>query len=173
MGIPGVAVDRDDGIGPAWDRALAADGPTVLELPATVGRLWARSGHGPTDLRHTGAVLATATGANLAELMGRLGHGVFDDHGAVNVVRRRLRSLRSTRLRRGSHDARASTTSSTVSRSRNSAPRSTMSAHPLHTGQALILIPRATDTAVLRRPVPWLRAHSPNAKIRAHAIGAH
>ena len=27
------------------------------------------------DLRHTGAVLAAATGASLAELMGRLGHG--------------------------------------------------------------------------------------------------
>ena len=27
------------------------------------------------DLRHTGAVLAAATGASSAELMGRLGHG--------------------------------------------------------------------------------------------------
>jgi integrase len=27
------------------------------------------------DLRHTGAVLAAATGASLAELMARLGHG--------------------------------------------------------------------------------------------------
>jgi pyruvate dehydrogenase (quinone) len=32
MGIPGIVVERDDDIGPAWDRALAADGPTVLDM---------------------------------------------------------------------------------------------------------------------------------------------
>jgi pyruvate dehydrogenase (quinone) len=32
MGIPGIAIDRDDDIGPTWDRALAADGPTVLDI---------------------------------------------------------------------------------------------------------------------------------------------
>jgi pyruvate dehydrogenase (quinone) len=32
MGISGIAIDRDDGIGPAWDRALAAEGPTVLDI---------------------------------------------------------------------------------------------------------------------------------------------
>ena len=32
MGITGIAIDRDDDIGPAWDRALAADGPTVLDI---------------------------------------------------------------------------------------------------------------------------------------------
>ena len=32
MGIPGIAIDRDDGIGPAWDCALAADGPTVVDI---------------------------------------------------------------------------------------------------------------------------------------------
>ena len=31
MGISGIAIDRDD-IGPAWDRALAADGPTLLDI---------------------------------------------------------------------------------------------------------------------------------------------
>jgi pyruvate dehydrogenase (quinone) len=32
MGISGIAIDRDDDIGPARDRALAADGPTVLDI---------------------------------------------------------------------------------------------------------------------------------------------
>ena len=32
MGIPGIAIDHDDDIGAAWDRALAADGPTVLDI---------------------------------------------------------------------------------------------------------------------------------------------
>jgi len=32
MGISGIDIDRDDDIGPAWDRALAADGPTVLDI---------------------------------------------------------------------------------------------------------------------------------------------
>ena len=32
MGISGIAIDRDDDIGPAWDRALAADGPTVVDI---------------------------------------------------------------------------------------------------------------------------------------------
>ena len=32
MGISGIAIDRDDDIGPAWDRALAADGPTLLDI---------------------------------------------------------------------------------------------------------------------------------------------
>ena len=32
MGISGICIERDDDIGPAWDRALAADGPTVLDI---------------------------------------------------------------------------------------------------------------------------------------------
>ena len=32
MGISGIAIDHDDDIGAAWDRALAADGPTVLDI---------------------------------------------------------------------------------------------------------------------------------------------
>jgi pyruvate dehydrogenase (quinone) len=32
MGIEGIVVDDDDDIGPAWDRALAADGPVVLDI---------------------------------------------------------------------------------------------------------------------------------------------
>ena len=32
MGLTGVAVDADDAIGAAWDQALAADGPTVLDI---------------------------------------------------------------------------------------------------------------------------------------------
>ena len=40
------------------------------------------------DLRHTGAVLAAATGANLAELMGRLGHSRRPRRCATNMWRR-------------------------------------------------------------------------------------
>jgi integrase len=50
--------------------------------PSTLGRYFdaARTVAGRPDcrfhdLRHTGAVLAAGTGASLAELMGRLGHG--------------------------------------------------------------------------------------------------
>jgi pyruvate dehydrogenase (quinone) len=32
IGLNAVAVDTDDAIGPAWDQALAADGPTVLDI---------------------------------------------------------------------------------------------------------------------------------------------
>jgi pyruvate dehydrogenase (quinone) len=32
MGIPGIVVEHDDDIGPAWDRALGADGPIVLDV---------------------------------------------------------------------------------------------------------------------------------------------
>jgi pyruvate dehydrogenase (quinone) len=32
MGIPGISIERNDSIGAAWDRALAADGPTVLDI---------------------------------------------------------------------------------------------------------------------------------------------
>jgi pyruvate dehydrogenase (quinone) len=32
MGIRGIAIERDDDIGPAWDRALAADGPILLDI---------------------------------------------------------------------------------------------------------------------------------------------
>jgi len=35
MGIPGIAIDRDDGIGPAWDRALTATGPPCWTFTAT------------------------------------------------------------------------------------------------------------------------------------------
>lgn len=58
----------------------AADGVSHL-APSTLYRVWypAREAAGRTDLRfhdlrHTGAVLAAATGATLAELMARLGH---------------------------------------------------------------------------------------------------
>ena len=37
------------------------------------------------DLRHTGAVLAAVTGATLAELMGRLGHGTRRRHCAIST----------------------------------------------------------------------------------------
>ncbi len=57
-----------------------ADGGEHLQ-PATLYRHWykAREAAGRPDLRfhdlrHTGAVLAAATGATLAELMARLGH---------------------------------------------------------------------------------------------------
>ena len=55
-------------------------------------------------------------------------------------------------------ERRASTISSTVSRSRDLGGRSTISAHPLNTRQAVILIPRRTAAVVLRRPVPRSRA---------------
>jgi pyruvate dehydrogenase (quinone) len=32
IGVSGIAIDSDDDIGPAWDRAPAADGPTILDL---------------------------------------------------------------------------------------------------------------------------------------------
>jgi pyruvate dehydrogenase (quinone) len=32
MGIPGFVIETDDDIGPAWDHALAADGPTLLDI---------------------------------------------------------------------------------------------------------------------------------------------
>jgi pyruvate dehydrogenase (quinone) len=32
MGLRGIAVDEDDAIGAAWEQALAADGPTVLDI---------------------------------------------------------------------------------------------------------------------------------------------
>ena len=32
MGLHGIAVDEDDAIGAAWEQALAADGPTVLDI---------------------------------------------------------------------------------------------------------------------------------------------
>ena len=46
--------------------------------------------------------------------------------------------------------------------------RSTISAHPHHTGEGEILIPSATQRPVLRRPVPRSRADSPIAQIRAN-----
>ena len=32
LGLHGIAVDKPDDVGPAWDRALAADRPTVLDV---------------------------------------------------------------------------------------------------------------------------------------------
>jgi pyruvate dehydrogenase (quinone) len=32
LGLQGIAVDKPDDIGPAWDRALAADRPTLLDV---------------------------------------------------------------------------------------------------------------------------------------------
>ncbi len=32
IGLTGIAVDKPDELGPAWDRALAADGPVVLDV---------------------------------------------------------------------------------------------------------------------------------------------
>ncbi|MGI8445964.1 MAG: tyrosine-type recombinase/integrase [Streptosporangiaceae bacterium] len=68
---------------PSKDSLLfpAAGDPTVHLRPATLYRVFypAREAAGRPDLRwhdlrHTGAVLAAATGATLAELMARLGH---------------------------------------------------------------------------------------------------
>ena len=57
-----------------------ADGGGHLQ-PSTLSRYWYRARHAAGrddlrwhDLRHSGAVLAAATGASLAELMARLGH---------------------------------------------------------------------------------------------------
>ena len=32
LGLHGIAVDKPDQVGPAWDQALAADRPTVLDV---------------------------------------------------------------------------------------------------------------------------------------------
>jgi pyruvate dehydrogenase (quinone) len=32
LGFEGIKVDRPEDVGPAWDRALAADGPVLLEF---------------------------------------------------------------------------------------------------------------------------------------------
>ena len=32
MGLHAVAVDTEDGVGPAWDEALGADGPVLLDI---------------------------------------------------------------------------------------------------------------------------------------------
>lgn len=70
-----VAIGRDALLFPA------AGNPTAHMAPATLYRVYypARKAAGRPDLRfhdlrHTGAVLAAATGATLAELMARLGH---------------------------------------------------------------------------------------------------
>jgi integrase len=66
---------RDSLIFPAFDN------PDGHLQPSTLYRHWYRARHTAGrddlrwhDLRHSGAVLAAATGATLAELMGRLGH---------------------------------------------------------------------------------------------------
>ena len=74
-------------------------------------------------------------------------HAIDGVRGAVNVVRRRNRR----RFR---------------DRAISVCDRDLGPSH--HTGQALILIPRATAAVVLRRPVPRSRADSPIAQIRAN-----
>ena len=114
---------------------------------------------------------------------------MFDDHGAVNVVRRRLRSLRSTRLRRGAHDARASTTSSTVSRSRNSAPRSRSRPIPSHragpdldswgncsgrfAAPSAPIARRFVDRADSSIAIAWVRWGDPTRETSAYPTGVH
>jgi len=81
--IPLVKDHLSDHTGPGRDSLLfpsSADGNHHM-APSTLYRVFypAREAAGRKDLRwhdlrHTGAVLATQTGATLAELMGRLGH---------------------------------------------------------------------------------------------------
>jgi integrase len=79
-----VAAKRDSLLFPAGDtgtkKISASTGDQHLQ-PSTLMRHWYKARHEAGrddlrwhDLRHSGAVLAAATGATLAELMGRLGH---------------------------------------------------------------------------------------------------
>ena len=66
---------------PRWTPGQVHAGQTLLRRP----RRRRSSRFRFHDLRHTGAVLAAATGASLAELMGRLGHGTPRPHCAISM----------------------------------------------------------------------------------------